>query len=62
MQLVDLMVVAVIVAGIAFMVYRTMWKTKSPCPGCEGGSCSSTARPAPDTHHGCCDPPQDGER
>lgn len=51
MNLADFIIVALIVGGIGFMLYRTMWKKKSFCPGCD--SCSVASHAGGDKP-GCC--------
>lgn len=43
MNFVDVIILVVVLGGIGFLLYRTMWKPKSMCPGCDG--CKPSARP-----------------
>lgn len=36
MKLVDLIILAVVLGGLAIVLYKTMWKPKTLCPGCDG--------------------------
>jgi hypothetical protein len=39
MGLVDIVLIAVIIAGAVYLLYRSMWKKKGYCPGCDPGTC-----------------------
>lgn len=36
MKIVDIIVLAVVLGGVALLLYRTMWKPQTLCPGCDG--------------------------
>lgn len=44
MKPVDAIVLAFVLGGLWFMLYRTMWKKKTFCPGCATG-CGLAPRP-----------------
>lgn len=35
----DMVIAAVILAGAAYLLYRSVWKKKGHCHGCDGGGC-----------------------
>jgi len=35
----DIVLMAAILAGAAWLLYRSLWKKKGHCPGCDGGGC-----------------------
>jgi len=35
----DLIIAALILAGTVYILYRSLWKKKGHCGGCDGGSC-----------------------
>jgi hypothetical protein len=37
----DIIVASVILAGAAYLLYRSLWKKKGHCAGCSGGGCTS---------------------
>lgn len=41
MKLVDLIILAIVLGGLGLMLYKTMWKPKTLCPGCDGCGAST---------------------
>ncbi|BBA71667.1 FeoB-associated Cys-rich membrane protein [Geobacter sulfurreducens] len=39
METADIIIAAIILAGAAWLLYRSVWKKKGHCQGCEGGCC-----------------------
>jgi len=40
MGIVDIVLIVVIVGGAAYLLYRSLWKKKGYCPGCDtSGKC-----------------------
>jgi hypothetical protein len=39
MGLVDIVLMAVIIAGAVYLLYRSIWKKKGHCPGCDSDIC-----------------------
>jgi hypothetical protein len=39
MSLIDIALMAVIIAGAVYLLYRSVWKKKGHCPGCDAGAC-----------------------
>jgi hypothetical protein len=39
MSTVDIIIAAAILVGAAWLLYRSVWKKKGHCHGCEGCSC-----------------------
>ncbi len=37
----DIIVASVILAGAAYLLYRSLWKKKGNCHGCASGGCPS---------------------
>lgn len=35
----DMIIAAFILAGAAYLLYRSLWKKKGHCCGCDSGSC-----------------------
>lgn len=35
----DIVLMAVIIAGAIYVLYRSLWKKKGHCAGCESGTC-----------------------
>jgi hypothetical protein len=35
----DIIIAGVILAGAFYLLYRSLWKKKGHCQGCESGSC-----------------------
>ncbi|WP_041448590.1 hypothetical protein [Anaeromyxobacter sp. Fw109-5] len=46
MGLADAVIAALVLAGAAFLLYRSLFKGKGPCHGCSSGGCGARA-PAP---------------
>jgi hypothetical protein len=44
MEFADILWMVVIVAASVYLLYRSVWKKKGHCTGCEGCSCPSVAR------------------
>jgi len=42
MGIFDIVLMVVILAGAAWLLYRSLWKKKGHCPGCDGGGCDDT--------------------
>jgi hypothetical protein len=36
---VDIALIVVIIAGAVYLLYRSLWKKKGHCPGCDSGTC-----------------------
>ena len=36
---VDITLMAVIIAGAVYLLYRSVWKKKGHCQGCDSGTC-----------------------
>ncbi|MCP4755659.1 MAG: FeoB-associated Cys-rich membrane protein [Proteobacteria bacterium] len=34
MSIVDLVLIVLILSGVAYLLYRSIWKKKGGCPGC----------------------------
>jgi len=41
MGFVDIILMAVIIAGALYLLYRSLWKKKGHCPGCDSGTCDA---------------------
>lgn len=39
METADIIIAAIILAGAAWLLYRSVWKKKGHCQGCESGCC-----------------------
>lgn len=39
MGIADIIIAAVILAGAAYLLYRSVWKKKGHCCGCDSGCC-----------------------
>jgi len=39
MGLVDIILMIVIIAGAVYLLYRSLWKKKGHCPGCDSETC-----------------------
>ena len=37
----DVVTAAVILGAAAYLLYRSVWKKKGHCPGCDSGGCAS---------------------
>jgi hypothetical protein len=37
MSFVDIALIAAIIAGAVYLLYRSIWKKKGHCPGCDSG-------------------------
>jgi hypothetical protein len=35
----DVVIAALVLAGSAWLLYRSLWKARGPCHGCSGGGC-----------------------
>lgn len=44
MGIADMVLMAVIIAGAVYLLYRSMWKKKGHCSGCGSGSCCKSKR------------------
>jgi len=40
MGFIDIALMAVIIAGAVYLLYRSVWKKKGHCPGCDSGICT----------------------
>jgi hypothetical protein len=40
MGIVDVVLMVLIVAGARYLLYRSVWKKKGHCPGCDSGTCA----------------------
>jgi hypothetical protein len=40
MGFVDVALMAVIIAGAVYLLYRSLWKKKGHCPGCDSETCT----------------------
>lgn|GEM_PF-696166 len=36
---IDIALMAVIIGGAVYLLYRSVWKKKGHCPGCDAGTC-----------------------
>ena len=36
----DLMLMLAILGGTLWLLYRSLWKSRGKCPGCQGSGCS----------------------
>ncbi len=41
MNFVDIALMVVIIAGAVYLLYRSLWKKKGHCQGCDMGSCEA---------------------
>jgi hypothetical protein len=41
MGFVDIALMAVIISGAVYLLYRSLWKKKGHCQGCESGACTT---------------------
>jgi len=39
MGVADLIIAALILSGTVYILYRSLWKKKGHCGGCDGGNC-----------------------
>jgi len=39
MEVSDIIIAAVIIAGAAYILYHSIWKKKGHCHGCDSGKC-----------------------
>jgi len=39
MSFVDIALMVVIIGGAIYLLYRSVWKKKGHCPGCDSGAC-----------------------
>ncbi|MCL6558151.1 MAG: FeoB-associated Cys-rich membrane protein [Firmicutes bacterium] len=39
MSVVDILLMGLIMAGALYLLYRSLWKKKGHCPGCDTGAC-----------------------
>jgi hypothetical protein len=39
MGFVDIALIAAIIAGAVYLLYRSIWKKKGHCPGCDSDTC-----------------------
>jgi hypothetical protein len=39
MSLIDIVLMTLILAGATYLLYRSLWKKKGHCHGCDGGGC-----------------------
>ncbi|MGE5895002.1 MAG: FeoB-associated Cys-rich membrane protein [bacterium] len=39
MAFTDILLMALIIAGAVYLLYRSVWKKKGHCPGCNSGTC-----------------------
>jgi hypothetical protein len=44
MSFADFVTASLILAGAAYLLYRSIWKKKGHCHGCEAGTCRSEPR------------------
>ncbi len=47
--MIDLLLIAGIVGGALYLLYRSLWKKGCYCPGCEVQGCNLRNAPAPPT-------------
>ncbi|KAF0145811.1 MAG: hypothetical protein FD156_489 [Nitrospirae bacterium] len=40
MGLIDILLMGLIIAGAVYLLYRSLWKKKGHCPGCDSGTCN----------------------
>jgi hypothetical protein len=41
MSFVDIALMVVIIAGAVYLLYRSVWKKKEHCQGCDSGTCDA---------------------
>jgi hypothetical protein len=39
MGFVDILLMGLIIAGAVYLLYRSLWKKKGHCQGCDSGTC-----------------------
>ena len=39
MGFVDILLMGLIIAGAVYLLYRSLWKKKGHCPGCDSETC-----------------------
>mgnify|MGYP000462472584 CR=1 FL=1 len=39
MSISEMIIPALILAGVVYLLYRSLWKRKGTCHGCSGGCC-----------------------
>jgi hypothetical protein len=44
MSFIDIALMAVIIVGAVYLLYRSLWKKKGHCPGCDTSSCDMTGK------------------
>jgi len=44
MSLIDIAFMAVIISGAVYLLYRSVWKKKGHCPGCNIESCKKSSK------------------
>jgi hypothetical protein len=44
MNFVDFALIAAIIAGAVYLLYRSIWKKKGRCPGCDSEICDITKK------------------
>jgi hypothetical protein len=40
----DIIWMVIIIGGALYLLYRSLWKKKGHCPGCESGTCDMSRR------------------
>ncbi len=45
MGFIDIALMVVIISGAVYLLYRSIWKKKGHCPGCDSGTCESENLP-----------------
>ena len=41
MEFVDILLMGLIIAGAVYLMYRSIWKKKGHCQGCDSGTCDT---------------------
>jgi hypothetical protein len=41
MGLIDILLMGLIIAGAVYLLYRSLWKKKGHCQGCDSGTCDT---------------------
>jgi len=44
MGFVDIILMVLIIAGAVYLLYRSVWKKKGCCPGCDSGTCETKGK------------------
>ncbi len=44
MNFVDIALMALIISGAGYLLYRSLWKKKGHCQGCDSGMCETKGK------------------